>query len=155
MTLSATVTDTPSEAEVAAIGEGLTAYNAATVGPADRRLLAVVLRDEAGTVQGGLTGHTAWGWLFVQWLWIAEGVRGQGQAGRLLALAEAEARARGCHAAWIDTFNPAARAAYERAGYTAFGTLPAFVAGRDRVFLQKSLVAAPPDNAHTPRETPR
>ncbi|MBW6507440.1 MAG: GNAT family N-acetyltransferase [Rhodobacteraceae bacterium] len=133
------LTATPAEADLAVIGAGLTAFNADDIGPAGRLALAVVLREKAGEVVGGLSGYTAWGWLYVQWLWLAEPLRGQGWAGRILALAEAEARARGCHGAWIDTFNPVARAAYQRAGYTVFGTLPEYPPGRSRVFLQKPL----------------
>lgn len=155
--IAAEITDSPAEADLAAIGDGLAAFNAAAVGPSGRRALAVILRDSAGAVQGGLSGYTAWGWLYVQWLWLADGLRGRGQAGRLLALAEAEALARGCRAAWIDTFNPAARRTYERAGYRAFGTLPGFAAGRDRVFLQKTLSAPGRDGSgpgpHAPGET--
>ncbi|ASY69842.1 hypothetical protein SFHH103_02207 [Sinorhizobium fredii HH103] len=49
---------------------------------------------------------------------------------------------RGCHSAWIDTFNPAARRAYERQGYVPFGELPDFPKGRNRVFLKKALSPA-------------
>jgi hypothetical protein len=37
----------------------------------------------------GLWGYTAWGWLYVQWLWVAETGREQGVAGRMLAAARA------------------------------------------------------------------
>ena len=60
-------------------------------------------------------------------------------AGRMLELAEAEARGRGCHGAYIDTFNPQALKTYQRAGYTIFGSLPDFPKGRTRSFLSKPL----------------
>lgn len=133
------VTATPDPADLARVGEGLAAFNDADVGPANRLPLAVFLRDEAGKVVGGISGYTAWGWLYVQWLWLDEGHRGRGAAGQMLAAAESEARARGCHGAWIDTFNPVALRAYQRAGYTIFGTLPEFPRGRARTFLRKDL----------------
>jgi GNAT superfamily N-acetyltransferase len=134
-----TVTATPSPAELEAIGGGLAAFNEADVGPAERTPLAVVVRNEAGTIIAGVSGYTAWGWLYVQWLWVAETQRGQGLAGRMLAAAEEEARARGCHASYIDTFSPVALKAYERAGYVPFGKLDDFPTGRTRAFLQKRL----------------
>lgn len=133
------VTATPDPADLARVGEGLAAFNDDDVGPSGRLPLAVFLRDGAGAVVGGISGYTAWGWLYVQWLWLDQGQRGQGAAGRMLDAAEAEARARGCHGAWIDTFNPVALRAYQRAGYTAFGALPDFPRGRSRTFLRKSL----------------
>ena len=134
-----TVTDTPSPQELDLIGGGLAAFNEADVCPADRRPLAVIVRDEGGSIAGGISGYTAWGWLYVQWLWVAEAMRGAGLAGRMLAAAEAEARNRGCHGAWIDTFNPTALRVYQRAGYVPFGTLDDFPKGRARTFLQKRL----------------
>ncbi|MDE1995125.1 MAG: GNAT family N-acetyltransferase [Rhizobiaceae bacterium] len=133
------LTDTPSESDLAAIGEGLGAFNTADVGPSGRRAVAVLIRDEAGKTIGGISGYTAWGWLFTQWLFVPESLRGQGMAGKLLEKAEAEACARGCHGAWIDTFSPQALRAYQRAGYAIFGELPEFPAGRSRFFLQKKL----------------
>lgn len=130
-------TDTPSPAELAVIGGGLTAFNEADVGPADRKPLAVTARDDAGEIAGGISGYTAWGWLYVQWLWVAEAARGEGLAGRMLVAAEDEARARGCHAAYIDTFSPVALKTYQRAGYVPFGALEDFPKGRTRTFLQK------------------
>ncbi len=134
------ITDAPPAAALDAIGQGLTAFNAADVGPSERRPLAVLVGGpDAEGERGGLSGYTAWGWLFVQWLWLPEDLRGQGLAGKLLAAAEEEAIRRGCHGAWIDTFNPKARRAYERQGYEAFGELPDFPPGRSRVFLKKRL----------------
>lgn len=57
----------------------------------------------------------------------------------MLAAAETEAAARGCHGADIDTFNPVALKAYQRAGYAPFVVMPYFPKGRTRSFLSKSL----------------
>ena len=57
----------------------------------------------------------------------------------MLAAAETEARTRGCHGAWIDTFSPVALKVYRRAGYVPFGELADFPRGRTRTFLQKPL----------------
>lgn len=131
----------PSAQELAFLGEQFTAFNDADVGASGRKSLAVFVRDEAGKVVAGISGYTAWGWLFVQWLWVDESLRGQHMAGQMLEAAEQEAVARGCHGAWIDTFNPKAVKAYERQGYRPFGALDDFPLGRSRIFLQKSLLA--------------
>lgn len=133
------VTDTPPPDVLDTIGKGLTAFNEADVGPAERRPLAVLVHDGDGVLIAGISGYTAWGWLYVQWLWVAESQRGQSLAGQMLAKAEDEARARGCHGAYIDTFNPHALHVYKKAGYTVFGTLPDFPKGRTRSFLSKDL----------------
>jgi GNAT superfamily N-acetyltransferase len=133
------LTDTPGESDLAAISSGLTDFNAADIGPSGRRTLAILIRDETGNTIGGISGYTGWGWLFTQWLFVPDVLRGQGMAGKMLDLAEAEAILRGCHSAWIDTFNPQALRAYQRQGYKVFGELPDFPPGRSRCFLQKRL----------------
>jgi hypothetical protein len=40
-----------------------------------------------------------------------------------MSRAESEALARGCHSAWLDTFEFQARVFFERLGYECFGTL--------------------------------
>jgi GNAT superfamily N-acetyltransferase len=137
--LSIAVTATPDAAELARIGEGLGAFNEQDAGAANRVPLAVFARDRTGAVVGGISGYTAWGWLYVQWLWLDERHRGAGIAGRMLAAAEAEGRARGCHGSYIDTFNPIALKVYRRAGYVPFGELKDFPKGRTRTFLSKPL----------------
>lgn len=132
------LTGNPAPEDLAALAAALSAYNDADAGPAERRALAIFEHGAAG-LEAGLSGYTAWGWLYVQWLWVAEARRGEGLAGRMLAAAEQEARNRGCHGAWIDTFNPQALRAYEKAGYRPFGALPEFPRGRCRTFLQKPL----------------
>jgi GNAT superfamily N-acetyltransferase len=133
------MTASPTAEELAVIGEGLTAFNDADVGPSERKPLAVLIRDIDDKVIGGLSGYTAWGWLFTQWLFIPDALRGEGMASKLLSQAEEGARARGCHGAWIDTFSPVARKAYMRQGYEIFGELPEFPKGRTRTFLRKAL----------------
>ncbi|MER8367322.1 GNAT family N-acetyltransferase [Mesorhizobium sp. M0306] len=134
-------TGDPLPHELAFLGERLTAFNDGDVGASGRKTLAVFVRDERGAIVAGISGYTAWGWLYVQWLWVDEKLRGQHMAGRMLEAAEREAIARGCHGAWIDTFNPKAAKAYERQGYLPFGVLADFPIGRSRIFLQKKLSA--------------
>lgn len=136
------VTDDPSSNDLKTVGDHLTAFNAADVGPADRHALAVLVRGEGSAVLAGISGYTAWGWLYVQWLWVDDSLRGHNFASRMLQAAEDEAVKRGCHGAYIDTFNPIALKVYQRQGYTPFGVLPDFPKGRTRTFLAKSLQSA-------------
>jgi GNAT superfamily N-acetyltransferase len=137
--LVVTLTSQPDAAVLAELGDRLAAFNEGDVGPSGRAALAVLVH-QGETLVAGLSSYTAWGWLYVQWLWVAESQRGQGLAGRMLAAAEAEARARGCHGAYIDTFSPTALQVYQKAGYAVFGTLADFPPGRSRSFLSKALI---------------
>ena len=132
------VTDRPAAADVGLLRSGLIADNEPFLGPADFRNLAVLARS-AGVLDGGLIGETARGFLFVDLFWVAPGRRGAGLGARLLAAAEAEARHRGCHAAWLDTYDFQARPFYERHGYRLFGELPGFRHGHRRYYMVKDL----------------
>ncbi|MDX8530859.1 GNAT family N-acetyltransferase [Mesorhizobium sp. VK25A] len=133
------VTAEPLPQDLACLSGNLTAFNDADVGASGRKSLAVFVRDETGAIVAGISGYTAWGWLYVQWLWVDEKLRGRRSAANMLDAAEQEAIARGCHGAWIDTFNPTAEKVYRRQGYKSFGELPDFPVGRSRIFLQKKL----------------
>lgn len=138
MTVRISITDQP-DAEITKVGKALSDFNDHDVGPAEKRPLAVLAYVTDQRLIAGLSGYTAWGWLFIQWLWVDASQRGQGTAGQVLRQAEAEARTRGCRGAHIDTFNPVALRVYQRHGYAIFGEIPDFVAGRTRSFLSKSL----------------
>lgn len=139
MDLDLIVTSNPDPDALTALGAHLSAFNDADVGVSERTPLAVIVRGSEDDLRAGISGYTAWGWLYTQWLWVDESLRGQKMAGRMLTAAEDEARRRGCHSAWIDTFNPVAEQAYRRQGYDVFGELPDFPVGRTRKFLKKSL----------------
>lgn len=133
------VTDAPLDADLHIVATHLAAFNAGEVGPAAKKPLAVLIRDDGGAIVAGLSGYTAWGWLYVQWLWVDEGLRGRNTAAALLEAAEKEAAGRSCHGAYIDTFNPTALKVYRRQGYRPFGVLEDFPKGRTRTFLAKAL----------------
>jgi GNAT superfamily N-acetyltransferase len=100
--------------------------------------LTILLEDAAGRVVGGLHGKTEWGWLYVETLAIQEAYRDRGYGKRLLAMAEQEALARGCHDAYLDTFSFQARPFYEKLGYEVFAALENF-GGHTKYFLRKKL----------------
>jgi GNAT superfamily N-acetyltransferase len=135
-----TITRGPaSDADLDTVFQGLRAHNDARVGDPGYSPLHVLLRAENGEVQGGLAGDVYLGWLFVRYLWVAEEHRGGGYGERLLREAEDEARSRGCHAVWLDTFSFQAPGFYRRLGYQEFGRLEDYPAGHSRHFLWKPL----------------
>lgn len=133
--------DVPDEAVRKVIVASLTAYNETQTGRNDYRPLAMAIDDDSGHVVGGLWGWTVYDWLFVELLFVPEALRAQGVGTELLRRAEAEAIARGCHNAWLNTFEFQARGFYERLGYTCFGELDHYPAGSSRYFMRKRLTA--------------
>lgn len=125
--------------ESRAILEAIRAHNNVMLGPTDRREIAIPIRNDKGETDGGLVGYTGRGWLFIEMMLVPERLRGRGMAGRLLQMAEDEARARGCTGAYIDTINPQARRAYQRQGYEVFGKLENFTGDFTLTWLKKQL----------------
>ncbi|OLP61227.1 GNAT family N-acetyltransferase [Xaviernesmea oryzae] len=153
MTITIHSTEHPDAQVLSQLGEALSEFNASDVGPSGRRALAVFAYGPDDELAAGLYGYTAWGWLYIQWLWVREAQRGQGLAARLIATAECEASARACHGAWIDTFSPVALRLYQRLGYAVFGTLENFPPGRCRSFLKKPLTNRETETLPTERHS--
>jgi GNAT superfamily N-acetyltransferase len=133
------VTDEPGRAIQDVVLQGLVAFNVSRAGDGGHRPLAALVKDAAGAVVGGLWGATYWQWLFIQYFWVPEGLRGRGLGAEVLRRAELEARFRGCRGVWLDTFSFQAPAFYERHGYRVFGTLDDYPPGHHRIFLTKRL----------------
>ena len=135
-TVDIRISEGPAPEEIAAILQGLIAYNEFRAGPASARELAVIARVD-GEIVGGLTGLTHWNWCHIRLLWVAEKFRGAGVGTRLLKAAEEEAIRRGCDHAHLDTFSFQAQPFYARFGYEEFGRLEDYPTGCTRYFLQK------------------
>ena len=124
----------------AAISDGLAAYNATRFRPVDTATLDIPVRDDSsGQPVGGLLGHTSFGLLFLDLFYLPEEMRGAGLGSRIIALAEDEARRRGCTAAFVYTVTFQAPEFYERHGYRRFGEIAAPPDGATRIFLSKTL----------------
>ncbi len=134
------VTDSPPAEDVAVLEAALDEHNMSLTGRRDYRPLGVFERDpSSGAVLAGLYGYTWAGWLEIKFVWVHPDQRGRGLARRLLETAEAEARARGCHSAWLDSYTFQAPGMYQRLGYQVFGRLRSYPESAERVFLMRTL----------------
>jgi GNAT superfamily N-acetyltransferase len=126
----------------AALARELNAFHSRSF-PYESERFALLLRDDAGGLAAGVIGVVAWEWLFIEAVWVADALRGQGVGRMLMDRAEAQGLARGCGAVWLDTFQ--ARDFYHALGYETFGALEDYPAGQTRYFMRKALVPAASD----------
>ena len=139
MDYTLTLTDVADEAHRKAIIAPLIEYNESKAGPGHGRPIVVLLQSSTKDIVGGLWGATGFGWLSTQLLVVPADMRGHGIGTKIMQCAEQEATTRGCHGAWLDTFEFQARAFYERMGYECFGELANYPSGFSRFFMKKAL----------------
>jgi ribosomal protein S18 acetylase RimI-like enzyme len=126
-------------ADLQFLEEQVNEYNFATTGIRDARLLVMLLRDSAGRIYAGLSGHTWGGTAEVRFLWVDEAQRHNGIGSRLLRAAEEEARARGCRKIVLSTHSFQAPDFYRAHGYVVAGQYADYPRGYSSIFLEKPL----------------
>jgi len=139
MNVTIQVTDEADDRTRAAILEPLLEYNRMQTKTDDYRPLVARLTDHSGKIIGGLWGRTAYGWLFIELLFVPEELRAMGTGRTLVQHAETEAVERGCTYAWLDTFEFQSRGFYEKLGYKCFAELAEYPSGYSRFFMKKRL----------------
>jgi GNAT superfamily N-acetyltransferase len=137
--LALEVTARPSAADRHAVGRGLGAYNREAFGRLRGSPRWILARDAAGTVQGGAKCEVAWGWVYVDWLWVADGLRRQGLGGRLLAAAEALAREEKCLGVHLNTWSFQAPDFYRKHGFAEVGRVEDMPPGATRYWFAKRI----------------
>ncbi|MBL6455895.1 GNAT family N-acetyltransferase [Belnapia sp. T6] len=131
------VTARPSAADRRTVGSGLGAYNRAAYGRLRGRARWILARDEAGAVEAGAKCEIAWGWLYVDWLWVAEARRGQDLGTAMLAAAEALAREAECLGVHLNTWSFQAPGFYRKQGFTEVGRVEDMPPGTTRYWFAK------------------
>ena len=136
-----TLSNSPEPEVAQIIRDGLDAFNDAILGYGDRVPLHVVVRaSEDGEIIGGISGGTSLGLLTINLVYLPETLRGTGVGTRMMAMAEQEARRRGCRAGVIYTISFQAPGFYQRLGWRVFGEIPCDPPRTSRVFLRKTFV---------------
>ena len=139
------ITETPDEADEAALIKRITTYNRPFTGPRDDRQFGLVLRDPASrAVVGGLWAKPHYGLLFLEFLILPPRLRGDGIGTRLVQRAEEIARSRGYAGVFLDTFTFQARPFYERHGYSVFTVIDDYPPGHRRFLMAKRFAENPP-----------
>lgn len=144
--LDITITNLPDVSEQEFIYERIKAFND-EVSPHHREVrtsgslpLCAFVRDTRGQLLGGLTGETYWNWFQIDNVWVDESLRRRGLGRKILAMAENEARRRGCTSAFLKTFSFQARGFYQKQGYRVVGRLDDYPPGETFYWMRKELV---------------
>jgi GNAT superfamily N-acetyltransferase len=134
------VTDAPTPAQRDCVLETLREFATHLVGRPDDKAYAVLVTDRAqGDIIGGLIAYSRWQEFFIDLIALPENVRGRGFGGRLLDMAEQEARNRGCSIVWLDSYAFQDNGFYEHHGFEVFARFEGPPPIYPRLFFKKSL----------------
>jgi GNAT superfamily N-acetyltransferase len=129
----------PGEALTRFLTDNIFNVNIATTGISAWHPVGYFLKNARGEWLGGLTGYIWGGWFHVDFLWVAEPLRGEGHGSRLMDAAEAFAAERGAVSANLETHSFGAEVFYLKRGYVEFGRLNDYPPGHTKLFLRKRL----------------
>ena len=114
-------------------------HNSGSIQRRDGALFARTVRDDRGSVVGGIAGWTWAGACEITQFWVSEQVRGKGLGTQLLREAEGEAARRQCSIVLVKTYSFQAPAFYERHGYAVAQVIEGFPPGHRYFTLTKTL----------------
>lgn len=121
------------------IGDLIRSYNRSKRETAESEPLNLYVEDEHGQLLAGLVAETFGNWLEIEYLFVKEGLRGQGIGSQLLQQAESEAKKRNCRFAFVNTYQFQAPAFYQKHGYQEVFTLKDYPYTGQRHYYQKDL----------------
>ena len=132
-------TDTnPNPSDDQRLREAIVSFNMQTLGErADH--FSIFLRDEHSTIHGGATIWVHTESIYVDVLWVADELRGQGYGTQIMLAAEAEAIKRGCKYSTVDTYSFQAKDFYLKLGYAQIGEIQNYLFEHAKIFLRKIL----------------
>ena len=121
------------------IGNLIRSYNRSKRETAESEPLNIYVEDDSGELMAGLVAETFGNWLEIEYLFVKEGLRGQGIGSQLLQQAESEAKKRNCRFAFVNTYQFQAPAFYQKHGYQEVFTLKDYPYTGQRHYYQKDL----------------
>lgn len=121
------------------IGNLIRSYNRSKRETAESEPLNLYVEDEHGQLLAGLVAETFGNWLEIEYLFVKEGLRGQGIGSQLLQQAESEAKKRNCRFAFVNTYQFQATAFYQKYGYKKVFTMKDYPYTGQRHYYQKDL----------------
>lgn len=121
------------------IGNLIRSYNRSKREAAECEPLNLYVEDEHGQLMAGLVAETFGNWLEIEYLFVKEGLRGQGIGSQLLQQVESEAKKRNCRFAFVNTYQFQAPAFYQKYGYKEVFTMKDYPYTGQRHYYQKEL----------------
>jgi GNAT superfamily N-acetyltransferase len=130
----------PLQQDVQVLGDGIMKYAKQKKGHKPIDFFTFFIRDENNQIQGGCNGCNLYGCLYIDYLWMAESLRGKGYGTKLIKAAENFGKEKGCSFAAVNTMDWEALDFYKKLGYEVEFERHGFVNESVFYFLRKSLL---------------
>ncbi len=137
--LNIVIDHAPAKADNDTVMESLIAFNEQVMGEPRDKDFSVFLKDNAGSIFGGVQAHFDRESVYIEVLWVAEGFKRQGYGRKLLNATEQEAVKNGCIYSIVDTLDFQAEEFYLKNGYSCMGKIKKYWGIHSRIFLRKCL----------------
>lgn len=131
------IIDPTNEEERTFLFERLMEFNLPFLGTNHEREVILGVDDEADQRIAGLAARISYNTMYIERLWVAQGVRGFGIGRKLMGQAEHIAKHSGCGMIHLFTYDFQAPGFYERLGYEQWGTLEGFPNGHRQLHYRK------------------
>jgi ribosomal protein S18 acetylase RimI-like enzyme len=129
----------PTDDEFNALVLALNQYNESQAGPLTKEKVSCFIKDDLGQIKGGIIGDIAWGWLYIEGLWVEPTLRKSGWGSALVTAIEDYAQLLGVTNFRLETTSFQALAFYQKLGYSIFGELEDMPPGHTCYFLKKQV----------------
>ena len=130
----------PNDFDFESLKQGLDEYNESFTGQVLSETVASFVKDENGSVLGGILGEINWDWLYIRGLWVDERVRNDSWGSKLLRSLELHAISQGVLGIRLETTTFQALDFYKKYGYSEFAELPNMPKGHTSYFLKKNVI---------------
>jgi GNAT superfamily N-acetyltransferase len=135
------VDENPSEEDLRYVLDSIRQFNRKVSGHERPRSVACFVRDEQGTILGGVQGDLWGSSMHISGLWVAKSERRKGHGAALMAAIENYAQDKGHRLVYLETTNFQALPFYEKLGYRMFGHLAEIAEHCTLFFLKKNLTS--------------
>jgi GNAT superfamily N-acetyltransferase len=135
--------ESPSQAEVSSIYEGLREFNLPHLPGLYELEFGVFIRNDELQIIGGAIGNIILSVMHIKYLWLTKAIRGQGIGSNIIATLEANAKSRGLKSITLDTYSFQAPDFYTKMGFLEVGKFENYpCTGIDKLFFQKNLTTS-------------
>lgn len=137
----------PSQDDIQRLYDGISIHAKQQKNIPPLEFFAYFIRDENHNILGGCNGNTLYGCLYIDSLWVADSLRGQGYGTKLVRVAEQFGLDHACTFAAVNTMSWEALDFYKKLGFEVEFSRHGFIQNSVFYFLRKPLISV---NASTP-----